>query len=272
MNLIDIGANLTHSSFESDFERVVDDAKSAGLQHIILTGTDLATSAAASRMAAAEPGFFSATAGFHPHVAKTFQVDDRAVIRALCELDQVVAVGETGLDYNRNFSPRSEQLACFERHLEIAAELGKPLFLHQRDAHDDFLALLTKHRDRLEGGGVVHCFTDTPEAMRAYLDLDLHIGVTGWVCDERRGGALGAIVGQIPADRLLLETDAPYLLPRNLRPKPRGRRNEPKFLPAVLAKVAECSGRDESEIARQTTANATRLFGLARRRGAMAGR
>ncbi len=261
MDLIDIGANLTHKSFEHDFQQVVDDARSAGLKHIILTGTDRATSEAAARRAAAAPDFFSSTAGFHPHAARFFSAGEGAAVAALCELDQVAAVGETGLDFNRNYSPRQDQLDCFEQHLEIAAAVGKPLFLHQRDAHEDFLAILKRHRGRI-AGGVVHCFTDTLAALRDYLELDMHIGITGWICDERRGVELQAIAGCIPPDRLLLETDAPYLLPRNLRPRPPGRRNEPKYLPAVLDKLAECTGRGHAEIARQTTENASRLFGL----------
>ena len=261
MDLIDIGANLTHSSFARDFQQVVDNARSAGLKHIILTGTDLATSEAASRFAGANPDFFSGTAGFHPHVARSFNAERRAAVAALCELEQVVAVGETGLDFNRDYSPRRNQLDCFEQHLEIAAAVGKPLFLHQRDAHEQFLGVLKRHRQRVVGG-VVHCFTDTLAALRDYLDLDMHIGVTGWICDERRGVELQSIVRRIPLDRLLLETDAPYLLPRNLRPKPSGRRNEPKYLTAVLDKVAECMGKDREEIAGRTTENAIRLFGL----------
>ncbi|MXZ32041.1 MAG: hydrolase TatD [Gammaproteobacteria bacterium] len=261
MNLIDIGANLTHKSFEHDFQQVVDDARSAGLTHIILTGTDRETSEAASRFAGATPDFFSGTAGFHPHVAQSFNTEQYAAVAALCELEQVVAVGETGLDFNRNYSPRQDQLDCFEQHLEIAAAVGKPLFLHQRDAHEDFLGILKRHRGRV-AGGVVHCFTDSLAALRDYLELDMHIGVTGWICDERRGVELQAMVRYIPPDRLLLETDSPYLLPRNLRPKPPGRRNEPKYLTAVLDKVAECTGKDMEEIAARTTENAVRLFDL----------
>ena len=261
MDLIDIGANLTHKSFEHDYQQVVDDARSAGLKHIILTGTDAASSEAAAGLAAAAPRFFSSTAGFHPHVASSFDDDARAIMARLCERGQVVAVGETGLDYNRNFSPRDDQLACFAQQLEIAAAVGKPVFLHQRDAHDDFLALLREHREHI-AGGVVHCFTDTRQALDDYLTLDMHIGITGWICDERRGGELQGIVRHIPPERLLLETDAPYLLPRTLRPKPSGRRNEPRYLPAVLAEVARCTGRDAAGIAEQTTANAIRLFGL----------
>ncbi len=262
MQLIDIGANLTHKCFRNDFQQVADDARSAGLKHIILTGTDHDSSQAAMRRARATPDFFSATAGFHPHVASSFfATGERNAITELCRLDQVVAVGETGLDFHRNHSPRQAQLNCFEAHLEIAAEVGKPMFLHQRGAHDDFLSLLKRFRPQI-AGGVVHCFTDSLAALRAYLDLDMHIGITGWICDERRGMELRSNVAQIPPERLLLETDAPYLLPRTLRPRPSGHRNEPKYLPAVLEQVALCTGRDPGELARQTTANAIRLFGL----------
>lgn len=261
MNLIDIGANLTHKSFEHDFQQVVDDARCAGLKHIILTGADRLTSEAAAGLAALTPDFFSSTAGFHPHVAQSFNADEYAAVAALCAREQVVAVGETGLDFNRNFSSRQDQLTCFEQHLEIAATAGKPVFLHQRDAHEDFLAILKTHRGSL-AGGVVHCFTDTLDALRDYIDLDMYIGITGWICDDRRGQELQAAVSSIPPERLLLETDAPYLLPRTLRPKPAGRRNEPKYLPAVLEQVAQCTGREKIELARQTTENAIRLFGL----------
>src|SRR6185312_13744644 len=118
------------------------------------------------------------------------------------------AVGQTGLDYNRNYSPRDVQLAVFERQLAIAAELGKPLFLHQRDAHADFVALLRRWRDKVPAA-VVHCFTDSREALADYLALDCHVGITGWICDERRGSHLRELVREIPADRLMIETDAP---------------------------------------------------------------
>ena len=131
-----------------------------------------------------------------------------------------VAVGECGLDFFRDYSPRDAQRRAFAAQLELAAEVGKPVFLHQRDAHEEFVAMLAPARASL-AGGVAHCFTGGPAELDAYLELDLYIGVTGWVCDERRGAALRAAVPRIPLDRLLVETDAPYLLPRDLEPKPR---------------------------------------------------
>jgi TatD DNase family protein len=137
--------------------------------------------------------------------------------------------------------------------------VGKPVFLHQRDAHEDFVAILREYRPHL-AGGVAHCFTAGLTEARAYLDLDLHIGITGWICDERRGYHLRDVVAQVPAERLLLETDAPYLMPRNIEPKPRHRRNEPMYLPYVLAAIAAARGQTPRQLATITTANAMRLF------------
>jgi len=261
MNLVDIGANLTHLAVADDLDDVISSALAVGVSHIILTGTDLESSQSAQRLSAQNPELFSSTAGFHPHVAASFTEAELEKISDIARTPQVVAVGETGLDYNRNFSPKKQQLLAFEQHLQLAVELQKPVFLHQRDAHDDFLRLLTKYRANLVGG-VVHCFTDTEVALMEYLDLDMHIGITGWICDERRGLELQKLVDKVPADRLLLETDAPYLLPRTLQPKPKTRRNEPKYLLEILRCVAEHSGRSVESIATETARNATELFKL----------
>lgn len=259
MQLIDIGANLTHESFNHDFDDVVRAARQAGLAHIILTGTDLASSRAALAHARSNP-YFSSTAGFHPHVATACNAAAMQEIADMAGCEQVIAIGETGLDFNRNYSPHGVQQDVFEQHLELAATLQLPMFLHQRDAHGPFMELLKSYRDRLSGG-VVHCFTDTAEALQDYLNLDMYIGITGWICDERRGKSLQEMVRHIPDDRLLVETDAPYLLPRTLTPKPASRRNEPRYLREVLRTVAICRDVDESLVAAQTTANAQRLFG-----------
>lgn len=259
--LVDIGANLTHESFAADFADVIARARSAGVERIILTGTDLPTSHEAALLSTQQPDRFAATAGFHPHVASTFTAEASAAIAELATRSEVVAVGECGLDYNRDFSPREAQISVFEAHLEIAAATHKPLFLHQREAHEDFYKILSARRADLVGG-VVHCFTDTRAALEAYLDLDMYIGITGWVCDERRGKDLQEIVRHIPLDRLLVETDAPYLLPRTLKPRPKTRRNEPCYLPEVVTRIAECYGCEFDDIARHSTLNAHRLFTL----------
>jgi len=259
MQLIDIGANLTHQSFAHDFDAVVADARAAGVGHIILTGTDIESSEAALSLAQRDPQF-SCTAGFHPHVAANFGADELARITALAEHPELVAIGETGLDFNRNLSPQDTQRKVFEQHLQLAVATQKPLFLHQRDAHQPFVELLRAYRRDIVGG-VVHCFTDTEAALMDYLDLDMYIGITGWICDERRGQPLRQLVQHIPANRLLIETDAPYLLPRTLQPKPSTRRNEPRYLVAVLDQIAVCCGRSVTELAAETSANACKLFG-----------
>jgi TatD DNase family protein len=172
---------------------------------------------------------------------------------------KVIAIGETGLDFNRDFSPRLMQEKSFAEQLQLAARLNKPVFLHQRDAHERFLPLLKQQRDRLPRV-IVHCFTGNKRELFDYLDLDCHIGITGWVCDTRRGGELRQLVAHIPDDRLLIETDAPYLLPHNLdiTPAEKGR-NEPAFLPCVLKELARCRQQNEEELAALTYAN-TRAF------------
>jgi TatD DNase family protein len=214
-------------------------------------------------MAKARPQIFSCTVGYHPHVASNFDSTALESVRKLAAEDSVVAIGETGLDFNHNFSSKESQLQAFEQQLQLAIETGKPLFLHQRDAHNEFFELLKAYRDQIVGG-VVHCFTDSEKALQDYLALDLYIGVTGWICDERRGQELQSLVGKIPSNRLLIETDAPYLLPRTLSPKPKTRRNEPRYLLEVVNAVAQHSGRSVEQVAAETHKNATDLFNIRR--------
>lgn len=261
MELIDIGCNLAHDSFDEDREAVIDAARAVGVSQIVVTGASEGGSVKAAALAGTRPGRLFATAGVHPHLAREFSAETESVLAELHRQDEVVAVGECGLDYFRDFSPRPDQRRVFERQLELAVACGKPVFLHQRDAHERFLPMLREQRDALSGG-VVHCFTDRKEALFAYLDLDMYIGITGWVCDERRGRELLQLVPHIPAERLLLETDAPYLLPRSLRPKPSGRRNEPAYLPEVLRVVAEARQVSPRTLAARTSENAARLFAL----------
>ena len=220
----------------------------------------LAGSARAVALAREHPGKLFATAGVHPHHASELDTASLAALVELARIPEVVAVGECGLDYFRNFSPRAAQQQAFHRQLELASQVGKPVFLHQRDAHDDFLAILREHAASWRG--VAHCFTGSGEELQCYLQLGLSIGITGWLCDERRGAHLAALMPQVPAERLLLETDGPYLLPRDLRPKPASRRNEPAYLPHVAAAVARARGETIESLARSSTAAARTLFAL----------
>jgi TatD DNase family protein len=258
--LIDIGINLTHDSYDRDRDAVIARARAAGVVQMVVTGATLAGSARAVALAREHPGRLFATAGVHPHHATELAGASLDQLAALAGDVEVVAVGECGLDYFRNFSPRAVQQQAFHRQLELARGLGKPIFLHQRDAHEDFLAILREHAGAWRG--VAHCFTGSAEQLQSYLQLGLAIGITGWICDERRGAHLLGLMPQVPAEQLLLETDGPYLLPRDLTPKPASRRNEPAYLPHIAATVARARGETLASLARSSTAASRALFGL----------
>jgi TatD DNase family protein len=261
LEFIDIGSNLTHASFAGDLEAVMERAASVGVTRQIVTGADLDSSRAAAALALRHEGALWCTAGVHPHHAAGWEPGRRHELEELLSQPRVVAVGECGLDYFRDFSPRAAQRAAFVAQLEIAAAAARPVFLHQRDAHEDFTSILAEFRPGLVGG-VAHCFTGGPRELDAYLSLDLSIGVTGWVCDDRRGADLRQAVPRIPAERLMIETDAPYLLPRAVEPRPKARRNEPAFLPHIALAVASLRGESAEAVAEVTTRNAVRFFGL----------
>lgn len=261
MTLIDIGANLTHDSFDDDRSDVLERAATAGVKQMVVTGASVAGSEAAVKLAEQHPGRLFATCGVHPHHASDYDDNADATLRELATHEVVVSAGECGLDYFRDFSPRDAQRVAFKRQLEIAVELQLPVFLHQRDAHDDFLKVLEPFIDRLPAA-VAHCFTGEAHMLDDCLAMGLHIGITGWICDERRGAHLLDIVDRIPVDRLMIETDAPYLLPRSLHPKPKSRRNEPAYLTEVLRIVASAVGRDIDTVAQETTRVAQQFFNL----------
>jgi TatD DNase family protein len=253
MRLVDIGANLTHSSFGEDLDQVLSRARQAGVETVIVTGTTVEESRHASALG------LPFTAGVHPHHARDCDSSTIPSLHELAKNSRCVAIGECGLDFNRNYSPHPDQEKWFVAQLELGLALNKPLFLHSRDAHPRFAEILKIHKVK---NAVAHCFTGQRDELRAYLELGLYIGITGWICDERRGSHLLELVRDIPSDRLLLETDSPYLTPRDLRPQPKARRNEPAFLPHILRTVARALGRPAEEVAAQTTRNAETLFSL----------
>jgi len=259
--LVDIGANLAHNSFDADREAVLSRAAASGVAAMIVTGSTLDDSEKAIALCRRYPGRLRATAGVHPHHATGLADADAGRLEALMSDPMVVAAGECGLDYFRNFSPPAEQRRAFELQLGSAERHALPLFLHQRDAHADFVAMLGEHPQLLPRA-VLHCFTGGPAELEDCLALGLSVGITGWICDERRGQALRDAAPRIPRDRLMLETDAPYLLPRTIQPKPPHRRNEPAYLPEVLRETASCRGENVAVLAEATTANACRFFGL----------
>ena len=258
--LIDIGINLGHDSYDADRDAVLARARAAGVVQMLVTGASLSGSAQALALARQHPGTLFATAGVHPHHASELTAARLEELAALARAPEVAAIGECGLDYFRDFSPREAQRQAFHRQLELAARLGKPVFLHQRDAHADFIAILREHGAR--HAGVAHCFTGGAPELEAYLALGLAIGITGWISDERRGAHLVPLVRAIPPERLLLETDGPYLLPRDLTPKPASRRNEPAYLSHIAAVVARARGEPLETLARSCTRAARELFRL----------
>ncbi len=261
MRLTDIGANLTHAAFRDDLDAVLERARGAGVAPIVVTGTTVEESRRAAALAQAHPGMLYATAGVHPHHARECGPATIPALRALAAQPGVVAIGECGLDFNRNYSPHPDQEQWFVAQLDLASELRKPLFLHARDAHPRFAELLRAYRGSLPPA-VAHCFTGGREELRACVDLGLYVGITGWICDERRGLHLLELVREIPRERLLVETDAPYLTPRDLHPQPKARRNEPAFLPHIVRRLAQALGRPAEEVAAETARNARALFAL----------
>ncbi|MFK8053701.1 MAG: TatD family hydrolase [Woeseiaceae bacterium] len=259
-NWFDIGANLADSSFHGDLIEVLLRARDNGVQQIVITGSSLESNQRACEIAASDPDLHF-TAGIHPHHAASYTSSTHETLAEQMTRPGIVAAGECGLDYFRDIAPRADQAHAFKQQLELAATYELPIFLHQRDAHDDFVDILTPYLSKVPRA-VAHCFTAGEKELRSYIEMGLYIGITGWICDERRGQHLLDIVRLIPDDKLMIETDAPYLLPRTLRPKPKTRRNEPAWLPEVAKTVATARGVSLDELANQTTRNAEVFFGL----------
>ncbi len=260
--MFDIGVNLTSTQFAKDREQVVKRAREAGVTGLLITGTNALESQQARQLAAQHAGYCWSTAGVHPHHASEWSTETANTLRRLAESEQVVAIGECGLDFNRNLSAHDQQEYAFDAQLALAAELQLPVFLHCREAHDRFVAVLEPWLPKLVGA-VAHCFTGTRDELESCLALGLSVGITGWVCDERRGMELRKLLPLIPAERLLLETDAPYLLPRDMHPRPTSRRNEPCFLPHIVQQVANWRGEEADALGAQVDHNARQLFKLA---------
>ncbi|CAN5919729.1 TatD family hydrolase [soil metagenome] len=256
---VDIGVNFHSAQLVLLTDQLLMRARAANVTQILATGTSVASSRLALELARANPGTVFATAGVHPHGAKSYDTSTSRELTELWACPEVVAVGECGLDYNRNFSTPQAQRMAFEQQLSVAVETGKPLFLHCRDAFTDFHDMLAPVM--ADGArGVVHCFTGNRAEAEAFLAMGLDIGITGWVTVLQRGQALREALPAISLDRLHLETDAPYLFPKNAE-KRRGH-NEPANLPWVAASVAELMGRDVDEIVRACSSNSRRMFNL----------
>jgi TatD DNase family protein len=282
--IIDIGANLGHKRFSFDWEQVVDQAVEAGVKQIIITGTSVRDSIRALELVKQKPGVLYSTgtctglalyflfdphsrisgsrvAGVHPHDAKSCDDKTIGILRDLAKNPEVVAIGECGLDFDRMFSPKEVQLKWFEEQLRLAIELKKPVFLHERAAGEDFVNVLRKFPQDQLPRLCVHCFTGDSAEVKRYLQLGCYIGITGWINDDMRGKDLQKAVKLVPLDRLMIETDAPFLAPKDI-PDVRISRNEPGVLPQVLRKVAECIGQPIDVIAEATRKTTQEFFGI----------
>ena len=261
---IDIGINLTNKQFAGEYDEVIDRAISAGVEQILLTGTSVRSSKEALALAKEYPETLFATAGIHPHDAKTMNAESIKILAALLKEKKVVAVGECGLDFDRDFSPRPVQESCFHAQLSLAEEVQKTLFLHERAAFDRFIAILKEHSSLPEG--VVHCFTGQLKEAKTYLEMGYYIGFTGAITDMRRFAALEEVVRYVPLDRMLIETDAPFMMPKNVPTRQlsyhQQRRNEPAFLPYVAQTIAYYKGVPLKAVADKTCENAEALFKL----------
>ena len=261
---IDIGINLTNKQFAGEYDEVIDRAISAGVEQILLTGTSVRSSKEALALAKEYPETLFATAGIHPHDAKTMNAESIKILASLLKEKKVVAVGECGLDFDRDFSPRPVQESCFHAQLSLAEEVQKPLFLHERAAFDSFIAILKEHSSLPEG--VVHCFTGQLKEAKTYLEMGYYIGFTGAITDVRRFVALEEVVRYVPLDRMLIETDAPFMMPKNVPTRQlsyhQQRRNEPAFLPYVAQTIAHYKGVSLKAVADKTRENAEALFKL----------
>lgn len=263
--LIDIGVNLTNKRFDKDRDELIHRAKIQGVEQLLITGTSVCESQRALALCQHYqqqfPNTLFTTAGVHPHDADGVSDDYLAQLMQLAKQPQVKAIGECGLDFNRNFSAPEQQLIVFKEQINLAAELNMPLFLHQRDAFSPWFTELKPFINRIPAM-VAHCFTGNKKELEQCIAANMYIGITGWLCDERRGKELQEIVKLIPLNRLLIETDAPYLTPRTIRPRPKSSRNEPSYLPYIVQQIADITTIDPDEIACQTSINARKIFNL----------
>jgi TatD DNase family protein len=263
--LIDIGVNLTNKRFDKDRGDVILRAKNQGVDKLLITGTSVVESQQALELCQHYqqkfPNTLFSTAGVHPHDADGVSNDYLAQLAQLAKQPQVKAIGECGLDFNRNLSAPAQQLKIFKEQISLAAELTMPLFLHQRDAFSPWFEELKPFTDQIPAM-VAHCFTGNKVELEQCIAADMYIGITGWLCDERRGKDLQDIIKLIPSNRLLIETDAPYLTPRTIRPRPKSSRNEPSYLPYIVQQIAAITAIDGDEIACQTSINARKVFNL----------
>lgn len=250
----DIGLNLFCRQFP-DPEKIIDDAEKEGIL-CILTGTDMRENLKIHQFIKTHNAF--GTAGIHPHNADSAKKEDfEKIEKLITENPKIVAVGECGLDFDRMFSSKENQIHCLEQHIILAEKLNKPLFLHERAADKEFLASFKNHPEICQKS-VVHCFTGDRKTLEKYLEMGFYIGITGWICDDRRASELRKAVPVIPLERILIETDAPYLTPKNIAGL--ARTNIPQNIRYVARELAKYRKVSEEEIIFHAKENTEKLF------------
>ena len=256
---IDIACNFTHDSFKHNLDEVLNNAEQAGVDKFVLLCASLADIDPIKVIQNNTPEKFFISAGIHPHHAtEILEINYDALLKKLKSINPN-AIGETGLDYFRNISPPDIQKKSFGMHIEIAKELSLPLYLHQRDAHSDFIRIIKENISNFPRF-VVHCFTGTQAELDEYLELGAYIGLTGWICDAKRNIDLRKSIKNIPIEKMMIETDSPYLIPKNLIVKPKKNINEPKYLPHIANEICELTGYELEELKLATSNNAIKFF------------
>lgn len=255
---IDIGINLTNKQFNNEHDEIINFALATGVHYMILTGTSVRGSKESAEIAEDYPEILFSTAGIHPHDAKSYNNESSNELRKLLKQNHVVSVGECGLDFDRDFSPRPIQEKCYRAQLELSIEMNKPLFLHERAAFKRFNEITDEYLSKLPKA-VVHCFTGTLQEAKTYLDKGFYLGFTGAISDTNRFKHLEEVIKYVPLYRMMIETDAPFMLPKNM-PRIQSRRNEPQFLPYVAQTIAHLKKISISEIADETTEVARNFF------------
>ena len=256
---IDIACNFTHESFKDNLESVIANAENAGVDKFVLLSASLKDLGPIQIIQSKSPEKYFICAGIHPHNAN--EINDINYNQLLTKLQSTNpnAIGETGLDYFRNISPPNIQRDAFKMQIDIAKELKLPLYLHQRDAHDDFIKIIKENIANFPKF-IVHCFTGSQGQLDQYLELGAYIGLTGWICDARRNIDLRESIKNIPIERMMIETDCPYLIPKNLIIKPKNNVNEPKYLPHIAREICELIDIEIDKLKEVTSDNAINFF------------
>ena len=258
-NLFDIACNFSSERFDKDLNEVIHRAKNNNVNKFLVVSASLNDTEKINRIYEDNKDSCFFTIGVHPHNAREFNSSSSVKMKSLIDTYKPNSVGETGLDFFRNISSYEEQIFTFEEQIKIAIDKDLPLFLHQREAHDDFIKILSKYRDSISKA-VVHCFTGTQKELDDYLDIGCHIGLTGWICDANRNIDLRKSLINIPLDKLMIETDCPYLIPKNLEEKPKNNRNEPAFLPHIAKEISTLMNVDINQLVKKTYENSINFF------------